>query len=121
MRNSCNVFSGGRKRQGSMRVSPCQLLCGSSFSSGAGGECIRFAKHAGNAAAGTPVSLPASDRAGDSTVHLEDYNVSKSERWTPVSLPASDRAGDSTVHLKTTMPGTNEKGGLLTALHQILS
>jgi hypothetical protein len=38
MRNSCNVFSGGRKRQGRMRFSPCQLLRGSSFSSEAGGE-----------------------------------------------------------------------------------
>jgi hypothetical protein len=52
MRNSCNVFSGGRKRPGRMRVSPCKLLRVSSFSSlpavalakagGAGGECIRF-------------------------------------------------------------------------------
>ena len=38
MRNSFNVFAGASKRQGTMRRSPCQLLRGSSFSSGAGGE-----------------------------------------------------------------------------------
>jgi hypothetical protein len=48
MRNSFNVFSEGRKRQGRMRFSPCKRLSVSSFSSlpavalakegGAGGE-----------------------------------------------------------------------------------
>ncbi len=38
MRNSFNLFSGARKRQGRVSSSPCKLLRGSSFSSGAGGE-----------------------------------------------------------------------------------
>jgi hypothetical protein len=41
MRNSCNVFAGVRKRPGRMRLSPCKLLSGSSYSSEAGGESLR--------------------------------------------------------------------------------
>jgi hypothetical protein len=43
MRNSFNVFSGGKKRQGRMRFSPCQLLRGSYSSSEAGGESLFMA------------------------------------------------------------------------------